>query len=105
MLFYIEWSCPCDNGREIIEASDIEVAADYARQRAIDSRESFEGYHGVMDFEQFCEVEDREIDDNSWEDYMVMVEDEINYFATAFDEANDEHLDALEEQGGCPYIA
>lgn len=102
MKFIINYGCD-GIGEEYlaIEADSEGFALHYAEQSAIDYREGYEGLHGVLDFAQFCEEQECEMDDPDAEDaFYEMIQNEITYYVETFDEENETHLDILEGCGG-----
>lgn len=106
MLYIINYGCGCGENNEVISASSLEVAEEYAYQRAIEEYESYEGLHGIRSFIDILEeefnisVEDEEAEDyyeQAQEIYDEEVENTISYSAEEYDE--EKHGWLLEEQG------
>ena len=105
MLYYINYSCGCGENNEVVSASSLEVAEEYAYQRAIKEYESYEGLHGIRSYSDICAedfVEDEMTDedyDEAEEIYREEKENTISYGVVPFDNNITEHTDALEEMG------
>ena len=105
MLYYINYSCGCGENDEVVSASSLEVAEEYAYQRAIEEYESYEGLHGIRGIsdiiaEDFIEEEMTEEDyDEAEEIYQEEKENTISYGVIPFDDNITEHTDTLEEMG------
>lgn len=105
MLYYINYSCGCGENDEVVSASSLEVAEEYAYQRAIEEYESYEGLHGIRGIsdiiaEDFIEEEMTEEDyDEAEEIYQEEKENTISYGAIPFDDNITERTDVLEEMG------
>lgn len=98
MKFFIGFGCGYGRGYEVIEAKDENDAMHYAHDRAAENYQSFEGYHGILDWgdvkEEYGLEDDYDIDNAYWEE----IENTIEYWAEPFDENNEEHQDCLREQ-------
>ena len=106
MLCYVSYSCGCGENNEVVSASFLEVAEEYAYQRAIEEYEFHEGFHGIKSFADILEeefnvsVEDEEAEDyydQAQEIYDEEVENAISYSVEEYDE--EKHGWLLEEQG------
>ena len=79
------------------EFNDEDSATDYAYQMAVEEYQSYEGYHGILDW---CDVaEQEELDPEENEEaidavYREEIESWIEYYAIPFDE--DEEFDPEE---------
>ena len=76
---------------------------DWAWLTAIEEFDSYAGFHGLMDFNDFCNDMGYDIDfdeDKAQEDFCDYREGELIYSVKPFDETNEEHLDCLEWNGG-----
>lgn len=79
------------------EFDDVDSAIDYAYQMAIEEYQSYEGFHGILDWDDVAEQE--ELDPEEDEEainvaYQEEVESWIEYYAVPFDE--DEEFDPEE---------
>ena len=99
MKYFITYGCGCGNEYAVIEAKNKDDAMNYARECAIENYQSFEGFHGVLDWAEV--KEEYELEDDYEVDiaYAEEIENSIDYGVELFDETNDEHVDTLEEQG------
>lgn len=101
MKFIIEYGCSVCTEHLAIEANSLAEAEHYAYQSAYECRESFEGFHGVLSFAEFCEEEGYdEEDEHAWEAFNDMVEYELNYHAHEFNEDDEDDMSVLEDYGG-----
>ena len=85
-----------------IIANSLTDAEEWAYLTAIEEFESYEGLHGLMSFQEFCEdagYHDLE-SEAAWEEFYGYREDELVYHVTLFDETNEFHLEVLKEEGG-----
>lgn len=103
MLYYVSYSCGCGENNEVVSASSLEVAEEYAYQQAVEEYESYEGLHGIRGIsdiiaEEFVEEEMTEEDyEEADEIYREEVENNISYSVEEYDE--EKHRWILEEQG------
>lgn len=98
MRFIIEYGCEITTEYLAIETESLEDAMDFAETEAWRLRESYEGLHGVLDYEEFCE--DRELDPNNednWEEYAEIIRYEISYGAHEFDDNDEEDISILRD--------
>ena len=99
MKFFIGFGCGCGNNYEVIEAENKDDAIHYAYESAIEDYHSFEGYHGILNWEDVKEEyrleDDYDVDVAYWEE----IENTISYWVEPFDEKNEEHQDCLRVQG------
>lgn len=94
MRFYITYSCGCGCGdnSEVIEAETLKEAENYARECAIEEYQSYEGLHGIRDWDEIRDECDS--DDEADDIYYGEVESSIDYGAELYDETNEDHVDA-----------
>lgn len=106
MLYIINYGCGCGEDNEVVSASSLEVAEEYAYQRAIEIYESYEGLHGIRSFADILEeefnvsVEDEEAEDyyeQAQDIYNEEVESMIGYSAEEYDKET--HRWILDDQG------
>lgn len=82
---------------------ELKEVENWAWETAVEEFDSYGGLHGLMDFNDFCNVMGYDIDfdeDKAWEDFCDYCEGELIYYVELFDETNEEHLDYLEWNGG-----
>ena len=92
MRYYITYSCGCGDNAEVIEAETLREAEDYACERAIEEYQSYEGLHGIRDWDEIRDECDS--DDEADDIYHGEVESSIDYGAEPYDETNEDHVDA-----------
>ena len=98
MKFFIGFGCGCGEEYEVIEAKSEDDAMHYARECAVENYQSFEGYHGVLDWEDVKEEYGLEDDYEVDTVYAEEIENTIEYWVELFDESNEEHQDCLRAQ-------
>ena len=98
MKFIIEYGCDICTEHLAVEAKDRDEAENYAEESAWRLREGYEGLHGVLDYADFCEENELDVENvDSWERYVDMVSQELHYGAEVFDEENEDHLAILHD--------
>lgn len=98
MKFIIEYGCDVCTEHLAVEARNYDDAVNYAMESAWRLREGYEGIHGVLDYAEFCEENELDVDnEDSWEEYADMIRQEIQYCAEIFDEENEDHLTILHD--------
>lgn len=101
MLFYIEYGCSVSHERLIVDTENFDRADQYAEASAQDVYYSYDcNYLSEEDYDLY--EENLTEDEISEQEYMDMIND-IFWIVEPFNEENEEHLDALKEQGGTPY--
>lgn len=102
MLFYIEYGCSVSREQLIIKADNFDKADEYAERAAQDVYYSYDCNY--LDDEDYGYFEDEGMteDEISEQEYSDMLND-IYWVVEPFDGENEEHLDALKEQGGTSY--
>ena len=97
MLFYIEYGCSVSHESLIVEADSFERAEEYAEASAQDVYYSYDcNYPSDEDYDDYSEEEISELE------YQDMISD-IDWVVEPYDEKNEEHKDAMHEQGGVPF--
>ena len=79
------------------EFNDEDSATDYAYEMAIEEYQSYEGYHGILDWHDVAEQEELDPEENEEAidaAYREEIESWIEYYAVPFDE--DEEFDPEE---------
>lgn len=101
MKFIIMYGCD-SVGREwaAVDANDYEEAYRYAEQSAIEYRASFEGFHGILTFEEFCEENENDDYEEAVNDFFEYIQNEIRYSVEEYDESNEDHQDVLFSENG-----
>lgn len=106
MKFYIEYGCPCESVQMIVECDSEVTAEEYAAMCAREIYESYAGMHGVTDlkdvaWEEFCkgleELTIKELEAVE-EIYEEVISEDTSSFVEKFDETNECHLEAMEEE-------
>ena len=101
MQFIIEYGCDVCTEHLAVEANCIETALTFADGEAWRLRESYEGLHGVLDYNEFCEENNLDSEnEDSWGDYIDMIRYELHSYAEDFDENNEDHISILHDCGG-----
>ena len=103
MKFFIGFGCGCGEEYEVIEAKNEDDARHYAHECAVENYQSFEGYHGILDWEDVKEEYGLEDDCEIDAAYTEEIEDTIEYWVELFDKKNELHLEVLADQGGVYY--
>ena len=97
MLFYIKYGCSVSHESLIVEADSFERAEEYAEASAQDVYYSYDcNYPSDEDYDDYSEEEISELE------YQDMISD-IDWVVEPYDEKNEEHKDAMHEQGGVPF--
>lgn len=97
MLFYIEYGCSISQEHLIVETKNYERADQYAEAAAIDVYWSYDcNYLHEEDYDSCIEEEINEAE------YEEMISD-IFWLVELYDETNEVHKEAFEEQGRIPY--
>lgn len=97
MLFYIEYGCSISQEHLIIETENHECAEQYAEAAAVDVYWSYDcNYLHEEDYDSCTEEEINEFE------YEKMIFD-IFWLVELYDETNEVHKEAFEEQGRIPY--
>lgn len=97
MLFFIKYGCSVSHEVLIVDAEDFERADTYAEQSA---QEVFWSYDCNYMCDEDCE--DYTEDEISELEYQEMIND-IDWVVEPYDEKNEEHKDAWNEQNGKPF--
>lgn len=101
-LFYIKYGCSVNHEQLIIEAETLERAEEYAEGAAQDSYYSYDCNYPSDEDYSYYEGEGMTEDEISEEEYMDMMSD-IDWIAESYDESNEDHVEAMKEQGGVPF--
>lgn len=101
MLFYIKYGCSISHEQLIIDAEDFEKANEYAENAAQEVYYSYDCNYPCAEgyFLGDEEMTQEEIDES---EYMDMMND-IDWVVEPYDESNEDHVEAMEEQGGIPF--
>ena len=102
MLFYIRYGCSQSHERLVVEAKDVKRADEWAEQSAQDCYYSYDcNYLSDEDYDLYEEegLTEEEIGE---QEYMDMLND-IEWTVELYDEKNEEHIEAMAEQGGIPH--
>ena len=102
MLFYTKYGCSISHERTIVKADSFERADEWAEHSAQEVYYSYDcNYPSEEDYD--CYEEDGLTEEEiSESEYMDMLND-IDWTVEPYDETNEEHLDAMGEQGGIPH--
>lgn len=101
-LFYIKYGCSVNHEQLIVEAETFERAEKYAESAAKDCYYSYDcNYPSDEEYIYYEEegMTEEEIDEN---EYMDMMSD-IDWVVEPYDESNEDHVEAMEEQGEIPF--
>ena len=101
-LFYIKYGCSVNHEQLIIEAETLERAEEYAEGAAQDSYYSYDCNYPSDEDYAYYEGEGMTEDEISEEEYMDMMSD-IDWVVVSYDESNEDHVEAMKEQGGVPF--
>lgn len=97
MLFYIKYGCSVSHESLIVDADDYDAADRYAETAAQDVYYSYDcNYPSEEDYDNYSEEEISELE------YQDMISD-IDWVVEPYNEKNEEHKDAMHEQGGVPF--
>lgn len=97
MLFFIKYGCSVSHESLIVDAEDFDRADTYAEQSAQETFWSYDcNYMCDEDYEDYTEDEISELE------YQEMIND-IDWVVEPYDEKNEEHKDAWNEQNGKPF--
>ena len=101
-LFYIKYGCSVNHEQLIIEAETFERAEEYAEGAAQDCYYSYDCNYPSDEDYAYYEEEGMTEDEISENEYMNMMSD-IDWVVEPYDEFNEYHIEAIEEQGGVPF--
>ena len=101
-LFYIKYGCSVNHEQLIIEAETFERAEEYAEGAAQDWYYSYDCNYPSDEDYVYYEEEGMTEDEISENEYMDMMSD-IDWVVEPYDEFNEYHIEAIEEQGGVPF--
>lgn len=107
MKFYVKYGCTCETVIEVIKCKNKKEAEEYAYTCAQESYESYAGLHGIQDLNDVAqEYFDKDLDNLTEKElvevdelYSEVIENDIFYYVEIYNEANDTHLEAMEEGG------
>ena len=101
-LFYIKYGCSVNHEQLIIEAETFERAEEYAEGAAQDCYYSYDCNYSSDEDYAYYEEEGMTEDEISENEYMDMMSD-IDWVVESYDESNENHIEAMKEQGGVPF--
>lgn len=101
-LFYIKYGCSINYEQLVIEAETLERAEEYAEGAAQDRYYSYDCNYPSDEDYSYYEEEGMTEDEISEEEYMDMMSD-IDWIVESYDESNEDHVEAIKEQGGVPF--
>ena len=101
-LFYIKYGCSVNHEQLIVEAETFERAEEYAESAAQDGYYSYDCNYPSDEDYTYYEEEGITEDEISENEYMDMMSD-IDWVVESYDEFNEYHTEAMEEQGGVPF--
>lgn len=97
MLFYTKYGCSVSHESLIVDADSYERADQWAEQSAQDVYYSYDcNYLCDEDYEDYTEDEVSELE------YQDMLND-IDWVVEPYDEKNEEHVEAMNEQDNIPH--
>lgn len=101
-LFYIKYGCSVNHEQLIVETETLERAEEYAEYAAQDCYYSYDCNYPSDEDYSYYEEEGMTEDEISENEYMDMMND-IDWIVEFYDESNEYHTEAMEEQGGIPF--
>ena len=101
-LFYIKYGCSVNHEQLIVEAETFERAEEYAESAAQDCYYSYDCNYPSNEDYTYYEEEGMTEDEISENEYMDMMSD-IDWIVESYDEFNEYHIEAMEEQCGVPF--
>lgn len=102
MKFYVRYGCSECHETLIVEADSFERADEFAEGAAQDVYYSYDcNYPSDEEYIYYEEegMTEEEIDES---EYMDMMSD-IDWVVESYDESNEDHVEAMKEQGGVPF--
>ena len=102
MKFYVKYGCSECHETLIVEAESFERADEFAEGAAQDVYYSYDcNYPSEEDYVYYEEegMTEEEIDESEYMDMMS----NIDWIVEPYDESNEDHTEAMEEQGGVPF--
>lgn len=102
MKFYVKYGCSECHETLIVEAESFERADEFAEGAAQDVYYSYDcNYPSDEEYIYYEEegMTEEEIDES---EYMDMMSD-IDWVVESYDESNEDHVEAMKEQGGVPF--
>ena len=102
MKFYVKYGCSECHEPLIVEAESFERADEFAEGAAQDVYYSYDcNYPSEEEYIYYEEegMTEEEIDES---EYMDMMSD-IDWVVESYDESNEDHVEAMKEQGGVPF--
>ena len=102
MKFYVKYGCSECHETLIVEAESFERADEFAEGAAQDVYYSYDCKYPSEEEYIYYEEEgmtEEEIDES---EYMDMMSD-IDWVVESYDESNEDHVEAMKEQGGVPF--
>ena len=102
MKFYVKYGCSECHETLIVEAESFERADEFAEGAAQDVYYSYDcNYPSEEEYIYYEEegMTEEEIDES---EYMDMMSD-IDWVVESYDESNEDHVEAMKEQGGVPF--
>jgi hypothetical protein len=96
--YFITFGCGMGENSIIVSAPSIEVALEYAEESAKEEAYCYEGFHGILSLEDFCNEEnldyftlseeEKQKVNEDYDDYILGI---LNYSAVLFDINNENH--------------
>lgn len=102
MKFYVKYGCSECHETLIVEAESFERADEFAEGAAQDVYYSYDcNYPSDEEYIYYEEegMTEEEIDESEYMDMM----NNIDWVVEPYDESNEDHIEAMEEQGGIPF--
>ena len=97
MIYYVEYGCSQETVSEVVDASSLEAVENWAKLQAEESYYSYDCNY--FDPDEYPDMTEEEFAEIQQED-MVM---DTFYSVCEYDEENEDHRLALEEQDNKPY--
>jgi hypothetical protein len=102
MKFYVKYGCSECHETLIVEAESFERADEFAEGAAQDVYYSYDCNYPSDEDYAYYEEEGMTEDEISEGEYMDMISG-IDWVVEPYDESNEDHAEAMEEQGGVPF--
>lgn len=102
MKFYVKYGCSECHETLIVEAESFERADEFAEGAAQDVYYSYDcNYPSDEEYKYYEEegMTEEEIDESEYMDMM----NNIDWIVEPYDESNEDHIEAMKEQGGIPF--
>lgn len=96
--FIVRYGCYINSYVVPLEAENIEEAREWAYEKSIEEHQSYEGLHGVLDFDEYCE-ENEVFGTEAEDEYEEYRDGNLDWYVEEFNPKNLEHEEILAENG------